>query len=191
MFNPRTWISARSEDLISQEYLQTQRALHAAPEGYGGKGDRWAEPVLWVAKRFDAASVLDYGCGQGRLGMALRAHELTCRDYDPAVVGKELRPLPADLVTCTDVLEHIEPEKVGTVLKHIRALARKAIFVVVCLRPSNKLLGDGRNAHLLVRSKAWWEAKVDEEGWTLHHCPDLPLPAKLDHEKHWIAVVTP
>jgi 2-polyprenyl-3-methyl-5-hydroxy-6-metoxy-1,4-benzoquinol methylase len=184
----------RRHELISDNYLAEQRALHLLPQGYGGKGSRWADTVAWIATRHECGSVLDYGCGMGTLAKALieLAPRLSVREYDPAVDGKDGRPAFADLVVCTDVLEHIEPDKIGNVLTHIGTLARKAMFFVVCLRPSNKLLSDGiTNAHLLVRSKAWWEAKVDEQHWEIVDGADLPVPAKVDREKHWIAVVRP
>lgn len=181
----------RITDLISPEYLDQQRALHMAPRGFGGKGSRWADTVAWVAKRYNAGSILDYGCGQGTLACAVRLLGVECREYDPAISGKDQRPMFADLVVCTDVLEHIEPEKLPAVLAHIRALARKAVFLVVSLRDANKVLPDGRNAHLIVRPPAWWEAKCDEHGLTVVDCPDLPRPDKVSPEKAWVAVLTP
>jgi len=182
----------RRDDLISEAYLAQQRWLHEQPQGYGGKGARWADTVAWVAHRYDAFSILDYGCGQGTLAKALCARGLHCREYDPAIPGKDARPGFADMVVCTDVLEHIEPAKLIAVLSHIRSLARKVAFLVVSLREANKSLPDGRNAHLIVRPPAWWEAQVDDQGWTLEDCPDLPIPPKVRTSgKSWIAVVRP
>lgn len=182
--------------LISDEALAEETALGMRPDGYGGKGNRWAAAVIWVASRFGCGSVLDYGCGEGKLRARLLedAPRLDVREYDPRIPGKQDRARVsfADLVVCTDVLEHVEPEKIGNVLRDIDTLARRAVFLVVCLRPSNKRLSDGvTNAHRLVRSKAWWEAKLSEHHMELIDCPDLPLPPKIDLEKHWIAVVGP
>lgn len=187
-----TMLRKEREGRISDAYLDQQRALHLMPQGYGGKGSRWADTVGWLTRALECFSVLDYGCGEGSLKAALNKHwpRLSVREYDPAIAGKDERPSFADLVVCTDVLEHVEPEKIGNVLAHIDGLARKAIFLVVCLRPSNKMLPDGRNAHLLVRSKAWWDAKVDEQGWERVES-DAPIPVKVDQEKHWIAVLRP
>lgn len=187
----------KRHQLISDAHLAEQIALHAAPDGYGDKGKRWAETVVWVAKRFGCGSILDYGCGEGSLRAWLpdKALYLGCREYDPAIPGKGgppdfKRPEFADLVVCTDVLEHVEPDKISNVLSHIGSLARKAIFLVVCLRPSSKLLSDGvTNAHLLVRSPAWWEAQIEQQGWELLDVPDLPLEAKVSRE--WVAVARP
>lgn len=176
-------------DLISPAYLATQRYLHALPEGYGGKGSRWADTVESLAKQLGALSVLDYGCGRGSLAIELRARHWTVREYDPAVDGKDERPLFADLVVCTDVLEHIEPDRLSAVLTHLRQLARKGIFLVVSTRPSNKTLPDGRNAHLIVKDGVWWRAQVEALGMTIVTVP-MALPRKLPG-KGWIAVVQP
>lgn len=180
----------RPAELYSSAYIETQRVLHAAPNGYGGKGDKWAPVVAGIAQEFDAMSVLDYGCGQGTLvaGLQSLAPHLACREYDPAIVGKNGTPAFADLVTCTDVLEHIEPEKLSAVLRHLRGLARKAVFVVIATRPSNKTLTDGRNAHLILENNDWWEAKVIDAGFTVH---SHPLSPSVKPSREWVAVLLP
>ncbi len=60
------------------------------------------------------------------------------------------------------MLEHIEPDCLQDVLAHIRGLTRKCCFIVVAMRPSIKLLPDGRNAHLIVQPVRWWMAKLME-----------------------------
>lgn len=177
-------------DLISPAYRQEQVLLHARPGGYGGKGDKWAPVVAQIARSVDAMSVLDYGCGQGRLTAAVQelAPELACRDYDPAIPGKDGAPAFADLVTCTDVIEHCEPEKLSAVLRHLRQLARNAVFLVAATRPSGKTLTDGRNAHLIIENADWWEAAVLEAGFTIHSHPISPSPKP---SREWVAVLLP
>jgi hypothetical protein len=176
--------------LISPAYLETQVALHASPRGYGGRGDRWATTIVGIAEQYGCGSVLDYGCGQGSLAKALAGSNLVVREYDPAIPGKDGPPAFADLVVCTDVLEHIEPEKLDTVLRHLRVLARKVAFLVIATRPANKTLADGRNAHLIIQGDAWWRAQVDAAGFTVQAGPSIPANVKMPG-KAWIAVVTP
>lgn len=182
-------------DLISDEYREEQRRLHAQPQGYGGKGKRWVDTVLYLVQRFDCWSILDYGCGQGSLKAALAARGISwCDEFDPAIKGKDQGPLFADLVVCTDVLEHVEPDKIHSVLNHIHWIARKAIFVSVALDPANKTLSDGRNAHVLLRPAAWWEAMFEQEGMELLSVSDVPLPYDQKpekREKRWIALARP
>ena len=179
-------------DLISVEYVAEQKILHAAPRGYGGKGDKWADAVLELARRFDCWSVLDYGCGQGALARAVIARSdrrLMVREYDPAIDGKDARPSFADLVVCTDVLEHVEPDKLDTVLAHLRGLARRVLFVVIATRPSGKTLTDGRNAHLILESPEWWHARIESAGFTVEGDPPKSPLEKPSRE--WVAVLRP
>lgn len=178
-------------DLISPDYRESQKQMHAHPRGYGGRGYVWANTVIEIAQRYDAHSICDYGAGQGTLGKALRAAGYVCRDYDPAIPGWDGPPAFADLVSCTDVLEHCEPDRLDGVLVHIRSLARKVIFLVVATRPANKLLPNGHNAHLIIEKKEWWSERIDRAGFTLQEPPTV-LPEKLPGKgKCWYGVLTP
>lgn len=180
--------------LISTTYIAQQRALHARPNGYGGKGGKWAPAVAALVTDFGATSVLDYGCGQGGLTRALLpmiSSHVRLEEYDPAITGKDDLPSCADVVTCTDVLEHIEPERLSNVLAHLHLLARQAVFFVIALDPANKTLNDGRNAHLILESPAWWECHVTAAGFRLVSVNEATLPAHYTPEKRskrWIGV---
>lgn len=154
------------DDLISTDYLEEQRRLHAAPRGYGGRGSKWAPTVLELVREFRAASLLDYGCGQGSLVRTLAASKHpVCElfEYDPAIPGKDEPPTQRfDLVVCTDVLEHIESSKINTVMRHLSDLTGRLLFVVVSLVPTSKTLSDGQQAHILLRSVEWWKYQFDE-----------------------------
>jgi hypothetical protein len=154
--------------LISPAYLEQNRQLHATAS-YGVSGKRSCEDVLAFAREVDAFGMLDYGSGRGTLKAALvqAGFKGPIEEYDPAIEGRTNLPKPADLVTCTDVLEHVEPEKLDAVLKHIFSLAKKAAFLLIATRPAQKSLPDGRNAHLLVEDAPWWLAKLEREGWAL------------------------
>lgn len=180
------------QHLISPKYRVMQRLLHAAPRGYGGRGDKWADVVLAVAAQYEATSLLDYGCGQGSLVRALQTRPLGAiqrlEEYDPGIMGKDGLPSFADLVVCTDVLEHIEPERLDTVLAHLRMLARKAVFAVISLKDSNKVLADGRNAHVIIRPANWWKKRTEAAGFTIRRAPDIARKKK-SHE--WTVVLEP
>jgi len=78
-------------------------------------------------------------------------------DYDPSIDHISAMPNPADLVVCTDVLEHVEPEYLTRVLNHIRSLVGKCLLVRVCLVPcTSKRLPDGSDPHRIVKDKQWW-----------------------------------
>lgn len=170
--------------LISPAYVEQNRQLHARPEGYGGSGRKSAAIVAAFAAEIEADWILDYGCGQGTLKAAMvkAGHTGPIHEYDPAIKAKAALPKPADLVVCTDVLEHIEPEKLEAVLSHLHMLAKTAAFLLIATRPANKTLPDGRNAHLIVEDAAWWRAKVEAIGWTV-----LRQESKPGHDlKLWL-----
>jgi len=176
----------RPVDLISKAYVQEQKILHARPNGYGGKGNKWAATVAEIATRLGCGSILDYGCGQGRLVASLKlmlSPLYRLDEYDPAIPGKDHLPAFADLVVCTDVLEHVETDCLDTVLMHLNMLARKAIFIVVATRPSNKELSDGRNAHLTVESAEWWQDRVSSviKDMVIYPVADEPS------DREWVA----
>ena len=132
--------------------------LHEASPDYGsGSGLKYEKFIREVMKRTGSKSVLDYGCGKGTLREALGDF---VANYDPAVERWADDPGPADLVVCTDVLEHVEPEYLLEVLDHIKALAKRAVFLVISCRPARRQLPDGRNAHLTVEPPEWWEAHI-------------------------------
>jgi hypothetical protein len=181
----------RPQELISPAYLQEQKILHAAPRGYGGRGEKWAGVILQVALKYHCTSILDYGCGQGSLARVLRSQPLGAirvDEYDPAIPGKDGSPEFADLVNVTDVLEHIEPDKLVSVLSHIRSLARKAVFAVISTKDSNKTLSDGRNAHVIIENGAWWKQQIREAGFQIENPPSI---VRQNPGKEWIGVLIP
>lgn len=174
--------------LISSEYKEQNRALHNRPD-YGSYGLKWAETVWQLAHQYKAASVLDYGAGKQTLHKTLKENEHKYRfqsrfccpehpfiknwqNYDPAVEGLDETPRPADLVTCTDVLEHVEPECLGAVLDEIANCTLKACFLVIATRPAKKTLPDGRNAHLIQEPISWWLGHLMNR-WTVRQLQNL------------------
>jgi len=144
-------------DLVSPGYRATLAAMHER-QRWGADGAKHAEAVRALIAHTGAVTVLDYGCGRGELGKALAPQRVS--EYDPGIPAKCGMPKPCDLVVCTDVLEHVEPEKLGSVLDHLNALAGRALYVVIATRPANAVLPDGRNAHLLVRDAEFWVEKL-------------------------------
>ncbi len=145
--------------MISAEYKALNEELHEERPDYGaGAGKKWGQMVNEFAKSLQTKDILDYGCGKGSLAMALPLMEVT--NYDPAVPKWASKPEPHDLVICTDVLEHIEPEYLDDVLDDLVRVTRRALIVSVATRPAVKTLSDGRNAHLIVQPMEWWLPKI-------------------------------
>lgn len=139
--------------LISEEYRNLNAQLHVDNLAYGVGGAKHAKAVKKLCEALKTTSVLDYGCGKGYLGKELN---FPIWEYDPAIPGKEESPRPADIVVCTDVLEHIEEDKILLVLDDIKRCTKKLAYFVIHTGPSGKHLPDGRNTHILQRELNWW-----------------------------------
>ncbi len=145
--------------LITPNYAELNARLHDVRPDYGTSGQRWAATVDRLANWIGACSILDYGCGKQTLAAALPQRKIT--GYDPALPGLDIAPSPADLVVCTDVLEHVEPECIEEVLDDLCRITSKLAFVTVATRPAVKTLADGRNAHLTVQPLSWWRSRFE------------------------------
>lgn len=139
--------------MISDAYRQLNATLHQDNPKYGTSSSKWATLVTNYARALNTQDILDYGCGKGLLKQALG---WDIKEYDPAIPGKDLPPTSADLVVCTDVLEHIEPEYLNSVLDDLQRLTRQRAFITVATSPAKKFLQDGRNAHLIQQPLSFW-----------------------------------
>lgn len=159
------------DDLASPKYRKQIADLHDSTK-WGGDGAKHVEDVAAFANLLEATTILDYGCGRGELAKALEPRRVS--QYDPGIPGKEGMPKPCDLVVCTDVLEHVESEKVCAVLDHLHRLTGKGAYLVIATRQANAVLPDGRNAHLTVEPGSWWMDRVKEAGFNVVRSIDKP-----------------
>jgi hypothetical protein len=143
--------------LLSDEYRTLNAQLHADDPDYGAGGAKHANTVIKLLIAVEGNSCLDYGCGKGQLAEAL---DFPIWQYDPAIPKFADTPRPADLVVCSDVLEHIEPEHLGAVLTDLRRCTKKALYAVINVEAALKTLPDGRNTHLIQRDGAWWRERI-------------------------------
>lgn len=154
----------KPSQLASPEYREQLRITHARENHkWGGGGKSWADEVVAWAREIGAKTAVDYGCGRGTLKASVG--DLAVHEYDPGIVGKDAEPPVADMVVSTDVIEHIEPDNVLNVLRHMRALARFGSFHVISLRPAKLILPDGRNAHLSLLTQDEWLEKLNAVGF--------------------------
>jgi len=151
--------------LISAEYLAQQRELHAREPSYGTSGSRWREKARELSE-WGRLPILDYGAGRCTLAKSLGpAYRVT--NYDPAVPELATRPKSHPVVVCGDVMEHIEPDLMYNVLADIRALTeRTALFVINC-GEARKVLSDGRNAHINIRTPDRWAEALEASGFKI------------------------
>lgn len=140
--------------LISESYRQANADMHAAKPHFGSSGYKHLKRVAELMREHRCRTVLDYGCGKQTLAAAMPWARIA--SYDPAIPELAKPPMPADLVVCTDVLEHVEPECLEDVLDDLRKLTLKCIYLEIATSDAKKHLEDGRNAHLIVQPLEWW-----------------------------------
>lgn len=164
--------------LITEEYRALNAELHQRNPAYGISGHRWKAEVAELIRINDYTSLLDYGSGKGTLRAAFPSsfwdRGFLFMEYDPAIPEKSSPPSQADLVVCTDVLEHIEPDCLNAVLDDLRRVTRRAVFLEIHTALAQKTLADGRNAHLIVEPAEWWLGQLRSR-WTLHRAQIEPL----------------
>lgn len=150
-------------------------------------GERISDFFCGLSKVRSGDRVADFGCGTGRAGY--RIHELSEADVtlldfaenclDPRVknnLGSTLRFIKHDLLDkhestfkfgfCCDVMEHIPPEHVDTVIQNIMGSCEKTFFQI-CLVPDNFGAIIGETLHLSVFPFSWWLKKFMDFGYEI------------------------
>jgi len=151
------------DKLFSDKYASLLNQLHNKKPHFGDSG-RYKGLTKWMQKH-NAKTAIDYGCGKGFVMESVKQDlpGVTVIGYDPGMPNFSSIPTEAvDVVYCTDVLEHIEPDMIDNVLKHIHSLFNKSAWFVIDTVPAKKHLPDGRNAHLIIENQEWWTNKIKE-----------------------------
>ena len=164
-----TVIALSLPQTITQQYADLNKKLHEVNRDYGGHGDRYAKIVRKLAETNGVKSILDYGCGKGALAESL---DFPIWEYDPGIEGKEAAPRPADLVVCTDVLEHIEPDLLPAVLEDFKRVIKVTGFFAIHTGAAGKTLPDGRNTHLIQQGMDAWRTTL-EKYFHIAYCAEV------------------
>lgn len=141
-------------------------------------GENFVEVFLSVSQAVPGNSLIDFGTGTGRAALALDRFGLSVKMVDIAEnclddsvrekIGSELLVAnlwddidlpPADFGFCSDVMEHIPPEKVDSVLQNIAWLTKRAFFSIA-FTPDHFGKVVGSPLHLTVESFVWWREKL-------------------------------
>lgn len=146
-----------------------------------------------------SGKVIDFGCGTGRGALKLRDHGCdmllldfteNSRDTEAMTMPFKLcdlsQPIDVDRVKygyCTDVMEHIEPEKVDDVINNIMAVA-KNVFFQISLVPD--VMGSliGQDLHLSVHPATWWKDKFSALGYSVEWSKDEGISALFYVSNH-------
>ena len=155
------------------------KELHAADNSYGLavaykmrdslKGRLEIPFAVNNSARFkNIQSMLDYGTGKGGLVSLMKESESTIdidvQGFDPAVKEFSRRPDRSfDIVTCIDVLEHVDRDAIGDAIKDMSSLLNGFLFFAIDLLPAKKTLSDGRNAHIMLAPADWWSQQISAQ----------------------------
>jgi hypothetical protein len=124
-----------------------------------------ADGIGAFIREVGATSMLDWGCGGAepydsprKLWYQWGFERKDVTLYDPSF--KKFSALPAhkaDIVICSDVLEHIMPGEVNAFINNLFARANKAVWASVCCREAKKTFPNSTiNLHVCIRPYAWW-----------------------------------
>ena len=143
--------------IIDPQYQEQLATMHS--KGQFVRGSKTFGSIQPFLKQYQPTSVLDFGCGHGALMSSIQQAYpgIRVEGYDPGNSEHNRMPKRSfDAVVSADVFEHIEPEYL---VETLRTISDKIIiagwFRIACY-PAKKHLPDGRNAHLIVESPAWW-----------------------------------
>ena len=158
------------ESLDFDQQVTLNRQLHQSDPSFGindtGLTKRLPLAIERLSRSTPISSVLDYGTGKGFLVDHLRAHlpsSITVDGFDPSVEkwSKFLRP-NYDLITCIDVLEHIDIQYIDDTIRQLKQMANLFCYVTIDLQPAVKKLKDGRNAHVMLAPSEWWITRFSQ-----------------------------
>ena len=153
-------------NLVSSEYRLTLIDTHRQSKNSWGGGHSVDKLPKYegTLKSLGVNTILDYGCANGKFKIYMEKHkpEYLISEYDPGIRGKDSLPAPADFVVCCDVMEHIEPECLKDVMKHLKMLTIKGGFFNISTKDAITILSDGSNAHKIVKDGDWWVSLFKE-----------------------------
>ena len=166
-------------------------------------------PIINLLRKCGAKTVLDAGCGSGKLMRALIeqcGNEFHVHGFDIAencldpffdeinndilTVGvlwnKEDFNKEYDAIICCDVLEHIPTEKVELVLDNFYCCTKTFCYLAIALQ--DDYFGPrivGTPLHLTVKEPDWWISKIKNAGFN-----NPRYVTEKDHNGHeiWIHV---
>ena len=146
----------------TQELIDQYKLKHAKQKGYGAGGS-FEEIKELIDELPKGSSILDFGCGKGKLLKKLRKSGYECEGFDPAVPQVDDFPdQNFDAVICTDVLEHIRESDVSDIFNQMLAVEPAFVFLTIAHFEAFHQLPNGRNCHEPVQTPSWWWSKISQ-----------------------------
>ncbi len=186
------------------DYAGIYDAIHAAHPGYNSAGGSPGyKLVLRESVRIGAARgpAVDVGCGAGFVVELLTSPDFGMEAYGVDVSGRAIAGaqerfaalgwdgsrlsvmepgrIPMEegrfgLVTCFDVLEHLDEADAITLIAELRRVCRDDGLIVcsVSCRVAGSTDKNGENLHRTVRDAAWWAGRIDPDEFTYRKATD-------------------
>lgn len=147
--------------IINPDYQSQLKEMHG--QGRFVRGSKMFAAIRPFVDQYQPTSILDFGCGHGGLiASIVQAYpNINVQGYDPGNAQHSRMPKRSfDAVVSGDVFEHIEPMHLANTLQLISSKILVAGWFRIACYPAKKQLPDGRNAHLIVESPAWWRQQL-------------------------------
>lgn len=157
---------------LNKQFLIDQYKIIHSKERYGTTGWKHSKLIQSFIDKNKVESILDYGCGQSGLLDKLIVDKKYY--YDPAIDQHSDFPnIRVDMITCTDVMEHLLEEDVDDTLNHIKSFSNSAYFNISLLLAKHRL-PNGMNCHTCVKPSTWWKKKLEARWNHVHVVKDTP-----------------
>lgn len=171
--------------MISDQLKKYYQEIHkTTPFGKRGKFPKYLEKFIDDIR---PSSILDFGCGKGKLVGKLKETypTITAYGYDPAnpEFEKPIDDVKVDMIISSDVLEHVEPEHIEETLQFLKSKSKFFFHLIAC-SPAKLILPDGRNAHLIIEDNNWWREKFLKFNYKIHQEHFLTFE-KYPKQKRW------
>lgn len=159
------------DDVAQSEQAKYERMWEVSQYRSYSPGEKTLPAIEGLMK--EGSSVADFGCGTGRAAQRLRSRGFdvtgidfaqNCLDKDVDIAFKQacLWDLPSDMLFdygfCTDVMEHIPPNKVNATLKCIHGATRAGTFFQIATFKDRFGEQIGERLHLSVQPAEVWES---------------------------------
>ncbi len=159
--------------LIDENYINQYKKLHDEDETYGTSSVMFKDEISLIIEYLKPKTVLDYGCGKGKLSLVLgerfsdtspktntvpsSVNGIHFYNYDPSIEKYNHIDLKHyDLIINTDVLEHIPEKDLDDVITKIASLSQKVYFGLNHKKAA-AILPNGENAHCTVKPQSWYK----------------------------------
>lgn len=175
------------KELAERERQKYERMWNVSAYRNYAPGEKLAHTAFSEMAMKPGDKLIDFGCGTGRPAMEFQRlgasvlgvdHATNCLDQGSNITFLQccLWDMPPNLLTdygyCTDVMEHIPPEKVDAVLSEIKRIVRNKVFFQIATFPDGMGKRIGETLHLTVQHPDWWKAKLSEHWGSVIMCGD-------------------